>query len=307
MRFEKRALAVTEQIDLLKSRGMVIKDLQYAQQILQFISFFRLKAYWLPFEVPSEGNGARSFQERTTFEDVLAFYFFDRNLRLLVLNAIEIVEVAFRAQWVNHIALRHGPRGFLELNNYKTNKEELKAKSIENFKNLEKECERSRAPFIVHYNKKYTYPKELPIWLAAEIISLGLLSRFYQGLKNPKDRQVIAKSFGLDEKVFTSFAHHISHVRNICAHHGRLWNWRFKFRMRVPNKPSNLSKVMRTTDSDRLYNTLIMLDYLLNIITPGNNWKDQVVELIDKFSALDPAKEMGFPSQWRTSSTWQIQ
>ena len=111
MEFSKRALTVKEQIELLSRRGMAIEDRQCARNNLKFISFHRLKAYWEPFEVPSKSNGDRAFREGTSFNDVLQLYRFDRELRLLVLDAVEIVEVALRTLWVNHMAESYGPHG----------------------------------------------------------------------------------------------------------------------------------------------------------------------------------------------------
>ena len=92
----------------------------------------------------------------------------------------------------------------------------------------------SFAPFADHYRKKYT-ALELPLaWMAVETMTFGTLSKFYSGLKSRKDRQVIAKSFGVKEIVLKSFARHANFVRNICAHHSRLWNRQFTITMKVP-------------------------------------------------------------------------
>ena len=86
------------------------------------------------------------------------------------------------------------------------------------------EIERSRDTFIDHYRRKYLDPKLPPIWMVAEIMSLGQLSKWMGNLKLRTDRSAIAKPYGLDESVLVSLAHHLTYVRNICAHHGRLWN-----------------------------------------------------------------------------------
>ena len=80
-----------------------------------------------------------------------------------------------------------------------------------------------------------------PLWVVCEIMSLGHLSTFYQNIKRPHDRNLIAKEYCLDEKVLTSFLHHLSHVRNLCAHHSRIWNRRFTITIRLPKKkPASL-------------------------------------------------------------------
>ena len=175
MKFSKQALTINEQIELLAQRGMAIDDRQSAHDNLKFISFHRLKAYWEPFELPRKNGGNRAFRDGTCFDDVLKLYRFDRKLRLLVLDAIEVVEVALRAIWANYMAECHGTHGYLEMKHYKTRKTnkdkksilvqliqilkgtkniEPSRKNIDNINNLIKAFERSKAPNAVHYRKK---------------------------------------------------------------------------------------------------------------------------------------------------------
>lgn len=300
MKFAKPSTSIPDQIALLRNRGMIVDDEQRAQHYLQFISYYRLRAYWLPFEVPAENDGDHAFGLGTSFEDVLTLYIFDRELRLLVLDAIERVEVALRAQWAHHMAMTYGPHGYLEQGNYAHIGRHADAVA-----ELKKEFARSRDTFATHYRDKYTSPRLPPVWMAAEVMSFGLLSKFYSDLKLRSDRNAIASRFALDEKVVTSFAHHISHVRNICAHHGRLWNKRFTVKMTVPKFPAKLPVAMRDADPRYLHNTLVMLDYLLALIAPGNEWKKRLVALIDGCPLADPAS-MGFPADWRARAAWKV-
>ena len=126
MRFEKSALPIDEQINRLKNRGMIFADEQYARRTLEFISYFRLKAYWLPFEDSAELSDDRASLEGTRFEDVMGLYFFDRELRFLVLGAIEIFEVALRVQWAHHMATRHDPHDCFLAKHYSDPQRHLK-------------------------------------------------------------------------------------------------------------------------------------------------------------------------------------
>ena len=300
MKFEKPAVSVHDQIELLKRRGMTVGDEAQAQHYLNFISYYRLRAYWLPFEVPAANNGDHAFRDRTTFEDVLTLYIFDRELRLLVLDAIERVEVALRAQWAHHMAMTYGPHGYLEQGHYSVIRHHAKDVTA-----LEKEFNRSEDTFAIHYRDKYTSPKLPPVWMAAEVMSFGLLSKFYGNLRTRAYRTAIVDPFAWDEAVVTSFAHHISTVRNICAHHGRLWNKRFTVTMTTPRFPAKLPVAMRDADPRYLHNTLVTLDYLLALIAPGNEWKQRLVALIDSCPLADPAS-MGFPADWRVRSVWKV-
>lgn len=300
MKFEKPAVSIADQIALLKRRGMVVDDDARAAHYLNFISYYRLRAYWLPFEVPAENDGDHAFFEDSNFEDALALYIFDRELRLLILDAIERVEVALRAQWAHHMAMTHGPHGYLEQALYKRVDRHARAMTT-----LTEEFKRSRDTFAEHYRSKYSSPKLPPVWMAAEIISFGQLSKWIFNLSRSADRNAIARPFGLDERVLTSFCHHMSYIRNICAHHARLWNKRFTVTMLVPRSPGKLALAVKDAEPRHLHNTLVMLDYLLSIIAPDNEWRKRVVELIDGCPLADPAS-MGFPEDWRTRPAWRV-
>jgi abortive infection bacteriophage resistance protein len=86
------------------------------------------------------------------------------------------------------------------------------------------------------------------------------------------DRQAIADAYGFDEKVLRSFLHHLTVVRNVCAHHARLWNRRFAVTFTLPRKkPSNLLAHFHS-DTRTIYNTLVVLTGLLDTIEPGQHW-----------------------------------
>lgn len=298
MQFTKPAISIDDQITLLSKRGLVIGDEARARHYLTYVSYYRLRAYWLPFEAAAAGD--HLFPAGTTFDDVLALYIFDRQLRLLVMDAVERVEVAIRAAWAHHMAMAYGAHGYLEQGHYQDVARHAKAVS-----ELTKEFERSRDTFADHYRKKYGSPALPPIWMAAELMSFGLLSKFIGDLKLRSDRQAIAKPFGIDEKVLTSFAHHMSHVRNICAHHSRLWNRRFTIKMSVPKFPARLAVAMKGADDRNLHNTLVMLDHLLDVVAPDSGWRGRLVELIAGAEVAKP-QAMGFPADWQGRAMWKV-
>ena len=300
MKFAKPSLSILEQIDLLRRRGMLIPDAAAAEHYLRHISYYRLRAYWLPFEQPAAVAGDHCFKPGASFDDVLTLYVFDRRLRLLVMDAVERIEVSLRGSWAHHLATKYGPHGYLDPNIYGRADHYAKA-----FSALIEEIDRSKDTFIVHYRNKYDDPKHPPIWMTAEVISLGQLSKWMSNLKLRSDRQAISRMYGLDEKVLVSLAHHLTYVRNICAHHGRLWNKQFTVTMTVPNSPGALKLAMNQGSTRKLYNTLAMLGYLIGIVAPGTDWRRQLMRLLDAYPLADTAA-MGFPPNWRTFPSWKI-
>jgi len=292
--FDKPATTYTQQIELLQRRGMVVKDAAEAEHCLRHVHYYRLGAYWLPFEAD---HATHRFREGTRFEDVWNLYVFDRELRLLVMDAVERVEVAVRSRWAYEMAHRHGPHSHLD--------RELASKRNlweQNLETLRDEVTRSHETFIRHLRE--TYSEVLPpIWAVCEVMSLGQLSRWYNNLRPMPTRRAIAECFGFDEKVLERFLHHLTHVRNVCAHHGRLWNREFTITPRLPRtKPEGLHRQL-VPNSRRLYNTLVLLCHSLEIVSPGSSWRHRVIGLIDQHHIA--AAEMGFPLGWRGLPAWE--
>lgn len=300
MKFTKPPLSIADQIALLEGRGMNVPDHALAAHYLRHVSYYRLRAYWLPFEQPAPAPGDHLFKKDTTFDNVLALYVFDRQLRLLVMDAVERIEVSLRGGWAHHLAMKYGPHGYLDPNLYERADHYAQA-----FAGLIEEIDRSKDTFILHYKHKYDDPEHPPIWMTAEVMSLGQLSKWLGNLKLRADRQAIAKPYGLDEKVLVSLAHHITYVRNICAHHGRLWNKQFTVTMTVPNSPAALKLAMNVNARRKLYNTLAVLGYLIGIVAPGSEWRRNLVDLLSSCPLADPSA-MGFPADWRALPAWKV-
>ncbi|AEC19447.1 Abi-like protein [Pusillimonas sp. T7-7] len=292
--FPKPATTYAEQVSILQQRGMHVDDPASAEFYLQHLNYYRLSAYWLPFEA---SHNPHEFQPSTRFDDVLNLYVFDRSLRLLVLDAIERIEVSVRSQWAYHLAHRHGPHAHLDIS--------LAARPhlwATNIAKLRKEVERSDEVFIKHLQNSYSESLP-PVWAVCEVMSLGLLSRWYGNLKPMQTRRAIASTYGLDEKVLGSWLHHLALVRNTCAHHSRLWNREFTITPLLPrSKPSSLTSQFHI-GSRKLYNSLVMLLYCMDIVAPQHSWRKRLQDLINQHKI--PVSAMGFPPQWHQLPIWQ--
>ncbi|HET9765491.1 MAG TPA: Abi family protein, partial [Thermoanaerobaculia bacterium] len=134
------------------------------------------------------------------------------------------------------------------------------------------------------------------------VMSLGQLSRWYNSLLPMPTRRVIARAFEFDEKVLERLLHHLTTVRNVCAHHGRLWNREFTVIPQLPrSKPFGLNAQL-VPGSRRLYNTLVLLVQALSVVSPGNHWRDRLLDLCSKHRA--DYTVMGFPAGWESMPIW---
>ena len=174
----------------------------------------------------------------------------------------------------------------------------------EHIATLQNEISRSNETFIAHYKKKYNDPKEPPCWMSLEISSMGLLSKIFSNLKKEKCKDAITVHFGLkDVDILTNWMHCFSVIRNICAHHGRVWNRRLP-KIILPRKTQYAFICNSQIYNNKLYAYLCCILYLLNIISPEHDFKNNLLNLV-KNCPLMQEKEIGFPEKWQQEQLWQ--
>lgn len=298
MKYTKPFLSLQQQVDQLVRRGMTVNDRQRAEYYLQHISYYRLRAYWLPCEVPA-AQGDHAFRSGTDFDDILDLYVFDRKLRLLVMDVMERVEVSLRTRWAYVLGMHYGAHAFEDNTLFRDNTKHRKC-----LNSLDEELQRSHETFIKHYRSTYSQPEMPPLWMVSEILTFGQLSQWFGNLRHGKDRIEIARPYKLDEQVLASLGHHLAYVRNVCAHHSRLWNRELTISMKLPNHPRPLRASFNDQSPKRIYNTLVILMYLLDQISPGSTWRTNVCDLIAAHPKVDLAA-MGFPADWQRRAIWQ--
>ncbi len=292
---DKPATTFDEQIARLRERGMVIADEDDVRHYLAHLNYYRLRGYWMHLELPVAA-GEHRFRPGTTFEQVIALYDFDRHLRLLVNDAIERVEVSLRTRWAHVLGHRAGPCAYLDSNLFN----EFHPKLIASVERLY--ADRNDV-FLRHYLDRNEDP---PIWVLCEVLSLGDLSKWLRSIREHELRQAIVEPFGLHETPFCSFIENLAYVRNVCAHHGRLWNRVLIVGDPAPPKKPAVLVAQRQQNPDarlRIYNTLLMLAWLMRRISPGSEWHLRVREHAE--TRPDLWNDMGFPSGWQGFELWQ--
>lgn len=297
MKYTKPPLSIPDQIKLLENRGLIISDYKIAEKYLSNISYYRLSAYMYPFKNLVSDN----FIDNITFDEIIDLYLFDRKLRLLIFDAIETIEVTFRTQLIYHPSISNGAFWFQDISNF----DDVYRMNEHNHQ-LDAEIERSSEVFIEHFKQKYDEANTPPVWMSFEVISLGLLSKFYQNLKfSSQAKKDIAKHFGLNESlILQSWIRSITYVRNICAHHSRLWNRTLTSKPKIIRKPSRLWISEPMPSNDKIYYFLCCLTYVLREIQPKTTFTDRLKELFANHPKVSKSA-MGFPNNWETERFWQ--
>jgi abortive infection bacteriophage resistance protein len=307
-RFDKVAIDVEQQVSLLRSRGLRFSDEKRVEHYLRNIGYYRLSAYWLPFEEPGMG-GSRSHQFRpeTTFEQILSLYIYDRKLRLVVMEAIERVEIAIRTRWAQAMARRYGPHAHLQVNLFR-----CPWQHSSDIARVAADLKGSRETFVRHYLSHYDDPFLPPIWAVVETLSLGALSRWFQATKDTEVKREIMRGVDMPTiEVLEKVLHALTPVRNVCAHHGRLWNRRFTLRLpmikrfgeQMAIEPIATPAQNQKQPSGQIYNYLLVLVHLMRSINPGSSWRSRLCGHINDATAEQQAS-MGFARGWASGVIW---
>lgn len=311
MNYSKPPLSYQQQIELFESRGLIVVDKNRARKYLEQISYYRLSAYALPFQ-----NAKDKFNNGITFDHLLDLYLFDRELRLLIFDEIERIEVAIRAQIIYQLAHKYGSHWQDNASIFRPPYINRSGVIINIFsetqKVIEEHCNAKHPEvFIKHYKSKYAAPVNPPSWMSIELLTIGQLSRLFSGIENNIDRKNIASYFGLHHNVFTSWLHTLTYVRNLCAHHSRLWNRDFAIKPDVLLKPErNWTTINFKGNNHRCFYFLCILKYFLFSANPKNHFSKKLNDLISKYP-LVPIQYIGIPSDgkgnlvdWRNEPLW---
>lgn len=311
--FDKPAISIEQQLTTLRQRGLNIPDEARARHYLGNISYFRLSAYTRPFLCPNQSP--HTFLAGCSFDDVLRLYVFDRELRLLLLDAIERLEVALRAQLTNTLAEHHGLHGYLDPALFDSRYDH--AWLLNKLANVIKG--RDLEVFLAHYRDKYTEaPTQVPIWMALELLTFKEVSILFAHLRQSRDTQRIENHFGWKFPVLTSWFRSLSDLRNLCAHHARVWNREFGSRPEIPRKiardwpaiperigtGAHYNPAQALMPRRRLYLQLVVIESMMRVVSPDSGWAARLLQLLNRYPSTS-RPHMGFPPGWEHEPFWR--
>ncbi len=296
MEYKKPPLSFEEQANQLLHRGLV-SDRDELIVRLKAVNYYRLSGYLYTYR-----NADDTYRKGTTLHEVWRRYTFDRRLRMHMLDAIERIEVAVRTRLAYVFSHKFGPFGHLESKNLpcfsKDQYEKWRLALADEFK-------RSRETFVQHFRDKYGDSHEaLPLWMAVELMAFGTMLRMYGGVDAHIQAEVSA-AFGFPDRVFHSWLMAINGVRNICAHHQRLWNRALGLKPLIPRKrkyPGWHEPVSMT--NSRIFSIITISKHLISKIDPESCWARRFVALLDKYPEI-PKTQMGMPDNWCESPLWR--
>jgi len=314
--FAKHWSDIQTQLSVLASRGLIIADPVKALEFLSYINYYRFTGYCLRFQLSPNVSGVRTFAAGVTFEDVVHLCTMDRDLRDVFSQGLELVEISTRAAIADEFGKAYDALGHLDANNFAPSFSRLPHGADPSDptpfdrwrEKLRSEVRRSRELFVTHFQRTYLEYPDLPIWMSCEIASFGSISKLYENMKRAEQR-AISNRYGLQPGDMDSWLHAFVYLRNVCAHHARLWDKSLSITPSVP--PGHRWDAVRQAPNNSLYVAAMTLNWMLTRgsvpKSAADTWRNAFSSLMDSFEKRFPAfvSATGFPPGWRQLQPWQ--
>lgn len=327
MEYGKPWLSIAEQIDKLQDRGVEVGSRTHAATLLRAVGYYRLTGYLYPFresELVEDEDGSalvrihNRYRPGTSLEHAAAIIDFDRSLRLLVLDGVERIEVSMRMQLGYQLG-KVSPFAHLDRESFvetftatytDPDTGTPTSKHAEWLTRVQARQESSDEAFVVHFREKYD--DRMPIWALTEILEMGHLARLYAGLNRNLASDIAAAYAVPTKKIMTSWMASVNYVRNVAAHHARLFNRKL---VSAPARPPRgrvplLDHLRDETTAKSVfgvYNALAVIAYFLGAIEQRDAWVEDLRRLLEQFPARGDfdTTTLGMPSNWRKLEIWR--
>lgn len=296
MKYEKKPFSCKQHVEILKERGLKIPNEERAIKYLNTVGYYRLTGYMYHLQ---EKDGSHKFKGEVSFDDIINLYQFDKKLRFIINEYLERIEVALRAKLTNYFSVNYG---FFWL----TNKDLFANLEIYGsiINDITADFVSPQESYLKSFKLKYTSEPFPPSNMALETLTMGKLTRLYKALKNDEEKMQIARDFNLPSNILTSWIIYLTNVRNICAHHARLWNKRVTAdQPLIPSREKYKFKGEITPNFHiTIYGIISLINRLLSSFNPGNSFIQRIEQIIEEHKI--ETSLMGFPENWKQVATW---
>lgn len=298
---------IDEQIEILRSKGMIFEDYDKAREVLLRENYFFLNGYRSPFLM----NGTKRFIEGTTFEELYSLFTFDRFFRNIIFKNVLIVENNYKSIYSYVLSKKYGykEKDYLNVNNFDRSKE--KNRQINDLlRKLKRQIRINgyQHQATSHYINNYGY---IPMWVGVKVLSFGLMSELFTILKDD-DRKEIANYYGLNPDKIENYMSILANYRNLCAHEDILFN--HETQKCIADTTFHLQLGIPKVDDEYIYgkhDIFALLIILKELLTPDdfkmmmNEICYEIDKLSSKLKVIDVNRvlfRMGFPENYKQLS-----
>lgn len=301
----KKFRSLGEQIQILKSKGLVIDDEEKAKDILFRENYFFISGYRHLF---MRTYKEKKFLAGTTFDELYSMFVFDRRIRNIMFKNILIIENNIKSIISYQLSKKYGFKEKDYLNSKNFNQDSLKSRQVHDVLNKMRrqiKINGSQHSATLHYISNYGY---IPLWVLVKVLSFGIVAEFYNILKTD-DQYSIAQVYGIDSESLQIYLALLSNYRNLCAHEDILYDHRTQ--RSIPDTVYHYKLDIDKTDDEYNYgkNDLFALVIIMRQMLTDEEFRGLIFELGYEVDILDGKVDVipinallnriGFPDNWR--------
>ena len=288
---EKDFKSIDEQLEILRSRGLTITDDEKAKDFLLRNNYYRISGYSLTLRKNDQ------FSKTATFQNIVDIYNFDHELRHIILQYIEIIEVQMKSVYAYEFTKVHGPVGYLDASFFTDSQ---KHKEIIDKANQQKKQRLSHEAYLKHFVNDLH--QDIPLWAYVDLLTISDISFLYS-ISEQAIKDAVAQIFGLTmnkgSNILGSYMHSMTIIRNLCAHGSRIYNRLFEQKPSLNKREKALliKNADGTIDNAHFYGFVLIMKRLL----PTDNFKEmkQAITALTKKYPFVRIDYYGFRSDWQ--------
>lgn len=285
---DKEFKSIDEQLNILKSRGLIIDDEKKAYDFLLHNNYYRVSGYSLTL------RNHDVFSKTASFQNIIDIYYFDHDLRHVLLKYLEIIEVQLKSVYAYEFTKQYGSVGYLDVNNF-TDTDIYH--NIINKAEEQKNKRLSHEAYLKHFIEELKQP--LPLWAYVDLLTIADISFLYS-ISHSNIQLTVAADLNIPYKIVGKFMHSMTILRNLCAHGSRLYNRLFEQRPKLNKKERSQLRVLKNgkIDDAHLYSFILVMKRLLND-SDFSDMKSEIALLTKKYPFVN-MKYYGFRNDWLT-------
>ena len=305
MKKTKTFKTLDEQIEILKSKGLIIEDEVKTKEILFRENYFFISGYRHLFMKSFKDS---TFIKGTTFDELYSTFQFDRNLRNIMFKHLLIIENNVKSIFSYTLSKKYGFKEKDYLNPKNFTQDKLKNRQVYDVINKMKRQIRvngKQHAATLHYLSNYGY---IPMWILVKVLSFGIISELYNILKI-EDQIAIAEIYNLDPETLSIYLALLANFRNLCAHEDILYDHRTQ--RVIPDTRYHFELGIEMTDDEYDYgkNDLFAIIIIMKQMLRTEEFDELIFEIGYEIDILDGKvdtvplelilNKIGFPSNWR--------